>query len=101
GSAGKMDPDRSAGQPLDGLAVEAFGGGAGTEERPGSSLDAQGPLRAARLGSFAQPVQGGQGDVRPVGAGRRLDQLDHRPGDKTDVVVFARRLGGGEGRLVL
>ncbi len=96
-----MDGDTSPSQPLDGLAIEAVGGLALTDEGPGARLDPERPVRAAGLRPLGEAPEGGGGDVRPVAADGGLDQLDQRPGDESQVVVLTRRLGRGQCCLVL
>jgi hypothetical protein len=88
-------------QTLDGLPVEGVGLLPVTEQRSGASLHAERPISAGGPGPLGEAVDGSGGDVGPGAAGGRLDQLDQRPGHEPQVVVLARRDGGGQSSLVL
>ena len=55
------------------------------------------PLSA---GSFGEPLERVGGELGLAASGGRLDQLDQRPREETQIVVLAGALRGGEGVFV-
>jgi hypothetical protein len=74
--AGEMDLDAAAGEPLDRFAVEGFGRGTIGQQGARAGLDPQRPAGGARAGSFLELSEGAGGDLGPIAAGPRFDELD-------------------------
>lgn len=99
--AREVDGDAAAFEAGDGLAVQRVRGPAVAEQRGRSGLYAEGPVRAAGVGSILKSSQGGRGHLAGIASGARLDQLDEGETKVPEVLVLARLLCPDQGGLVL
>src|ERR687889_324174 len=74
-----------AAQPIDGFAIQAVGGGAVAQQRPGACFDAEGEIVAAGLGRLREPLEGVAGELGVSSARGRLDELGQRPNGYKDL----------------
>src|SRR5919106_1305517 len=80
--SGQVRGEAAAGQPLDRLLVEGFGGRAVGQQRARAGLDPEGPVGAACSCSFAEALEGRGGEVWSIATHGCLDELDQREGVK-------------------
>src|SRR6476619_6491661 len=100
-TAGELDVDSGAGEPLDRLAIERFGGCPVAQERPRAGLDAERPVGATRRGCLRKLGERIDGELRLAAPDGCLDQLDRSiVAPPRWVSVLAGPLRRGEGVLI-
>jgi hypothetical protein len=75
-TAGELDVDAGAGEPLDRLAIERLGGFPVAEQRLRAGLDAERPVGATGPGCLRKLAEGIDSELRLAAPNGGLDQLD-------------------------
>ena len=100
-SAGEIRSVPGAGEPLDGLAVEALGGAAVAEQRTRAGLDPQPEVGASGLRRFGQPRHRPGREAGVSAAHSGFDQLGQGPQRDVHSCVLAGLRGRGQCLLIL